>query len=319
MAEIFSNFVFAFVTSMREVLEAALIIGIIVGYLTKVGRKDLRRDVVYGVVGAVLLSILLSVVMLLLFEGLPDWNELFEGVVMIAAATILTWMIVWMWHQSRHIKGDLEQKVEKSVSEKSRLGLVGLVFFAVLREGAEIVLLLYASYLSTAQEAGIVNSLTGVGLGFVTGLVVASALAYLLFKSSVQLNLKAFFNVTSVILLIFAAGLVAHGIHEIYEFLEVYSPTMASSFLFAEVWNVNNTPVSGLLDLLFGWSYDPTYPSRFEKSVVGQVLTGLFGWNDNPALLELVAYFGYFIALGLTYFYVKSKPVQEFSNLSAVE
>ncbi|MHA2033604.1 MAG: FTR1 family protein [Candidatus Kariarchaeaceae archaeon] len=133
--------------------------------------------------------------------------------------------------------------------------------------------------------------------GLALGIVVSAIAALLLFRYSYQLNTKRFFKFTSVVLIVFAAGLLAHGIHEIFEFLESTSNPFAEVFIWTEVWNINNTILGDLLQFLFGWAYDPNYSTRFEKSVIGGILAGLFGWNDNPALIEVTAYLFYFLGI----------------------
>jgi len=318
MADIISSFIFSFVTSLREVLEAALIIGIVAGYLTKINRRDLHRDVTLGAIFAIILSFILSAGLILLIELTgTDYQELIEGVIMLIAAGVLSWMILWMWKQSRLIKSDLESKVDQSISNGTRWGVVTIVFFAVFREGAELILLLFTSYARTEAELGVFYSLVGVGAGFVLGLVIASVMAIILFRSTINLNLKKFFNVTSIILIVFAAGLVAHGIHEIFEFLEVSYPDLAALSIFDTAWNINNTPIGSILETTFGWMYDSSQPMRFEKSTMGLILTGLFGWNDNPAIIEALAYVLYYIVIGLVYFYIKNKPTADFTKNKA--
>ncbi|MHA2365152.1 MAG: FTR1 family iron permease, partial [Candidatus Hodarchaeales archaeon] len=269
MVDLFSSLIFSSITSLREILEAALIIGIVVSYLTKINRKDLHRDVILGVVGAIILSIGLAIVLLFVFQELTDYQELIEGIAMFIAAIILSIMILWMLKQTRGMKGDIQVKVDRSISEGARWGIVSLVFFSVFREGAELTLFLYASFTNTVTNSGLMDALLGVGIGFVVGLIIAILMAYLLFKSTTTLDLKKFFNVTSIILIIFAAGLLAHGIHEIFEFLEDSGSTLANLSIFSEVWNINQTPIGTILESLFGWMYDVDHPGRFEKSVIG--------------------------------------------------
>ncbi|MFW9905812.1 MAG: FTR1 family protein, partial [Candidatus Thorarchaeota archaeon] len=172
-----------------------------------------------------------------------------------------------------------------------------LVFFSVAREGAELVLLLYASYVGSVEEVGSFLSLLTNLTGFVLGLILALMLAFILFQTTRKLNIKKFFQVTSVILIVFAAGLLVHGLHEIFEFLELSGSPLANFFIWSEIWNINNTPLGDLLHFLFGWSYDPLNPGRFEKSVIGGIIVSLFGWNDNPALIEVAAYVLYYISI----------------------
>lgn len=310
--------IFSFVTSLREVLEAALIIGIIASYLTMIDRKDLHRDILYGVLAAILFSVGMAWVFLTFFTDLAEYQKLFEGIVMFIAAAVLSWMIIWMTRQSKNIHSDIQDKVDRVITNQQKTGIVLLVFFSVAREGAELVLFLYASFVGSVDDVGIVTALSASSLGFFIGLLVASIMALVLFTTTRKLDLKKFFQVTSLILIIFAAGLLAHGIHEIYEFLEISGSSLVNNFIWAEVWNINNTPLGDLLKLLFGWSYDPSNPARFEKSAIGGIIVGLFGWNDNPALLEVLAYVLYFILIFFAIKYIKGpSKIEEKATLTS--
>ncbi|MFW9904207.1 MAG: FTR1 family protein, partial [Candidatus Thorarchaeota archaeon] len=147
--EFLANITFSFITSLREVLEASLIIGIIESYLTFIDRKDLHRDVFYGVLGAIGFSISIAWVFLTFFTGLDEYQKLFEGVVMLLAAGVLSWMILWMNRQAKYIRSDFQEKIDKIITKHEKAGITLLVFFSVAREGAELVLLLYASYVGS--------------------------------------------------------------------------------------------------------------------------------------------------------------------------
>jgi high-affinity iron transporter len=298
VSEFISGIVFSFITSLREVLEAALIIGIISSYLTLINRKDLRRDILLGVLGAIVFSFGIAWLFLNIFSNLIGYQELFEGVIMFLAAFILSWMIIWMNKQARHIKTDFHEKIDDVITNQQKMGITLLVFFSVAREGAELVLLLYANYLGALETQGIALSLFINLIGFLFGVIVAVIIAFLIFQTTKKLDIRRFFQVTSIILVLFAAGLFAHAFHEIYEFLEMSGSSLVDLFIWTEVWNINNTVLGDFLSFLFGWSYDPSYSARFEKSIIGGIIVGLFGWNDNPALIEVVGYGLYiFIAI----------------------
>ncbi|MFX1517840.1 MAG: FTR1 family protein [Promethearchaeota archaeon] len=309
--EILGTVIFSLVTSLREVLEAALIIGIIASYLVIVDRRDLYRDILYGVLVAIFFSLGMAWVFLTFFTYLAEFQKLFEGISMLLAAVVLSWMIIWMTRQSRNIRSDIEEKVDKIISNQEKAGITFLVFISVVREGAELVLFLYVSYLGIVGEVGIIGALSAISIGFLTGLFCASLMALLLFTSTRKLNIKKFFQVTSVILIIFAAGLLAHGIHEIYEFLEISGSSFINNVIWIEVWNINDTILGDILNFLFGWSYNPLNPARFEKSAVGGIIVGLFGWNDNPALIEVLAYGLYFVVIAIA--------IKRISNLSEMK
>lgn len=314
----FVNIIFSFVTSLREVLEAALIIGIITSYLTFIDRKDLYRDILYGVLGAIGFSIGMAGLFLVFFTGLEEYQKLFEGIIMLLAAGVLSWMILWMNQQAKAIRSDIQEKVDRIITQQEKAGIILLVFFSVAREGAELVLLLYANYVGTVEETGVLIGLITNFTGFIVGLVVASVLAYLLFKTTRRLNMKRFFQITSVILIIFAAGLLAHGLHELFEFLEITNSPLTNLFIWSEVWNVNDTFIGDIFQFFFGWGYDPLKPGRFEKSVIGGIIVGLFGWNDNPALIEVVAYMLYYILIILTIQKIKP-PIKEREQLTKAQ
>jgi high-affinity iron transporter len=297
--EILGSVIFSFVTSLREVLEAALIIGIITSYLTLIGRRDLYRDIFYGVFAAIIFSLGMAWVFLTFFTDLAEYQKLFEGIAMFLAAVVLSWMIVWMTRQSKNIRSDIQNKVDRVISNQEKAGITFLVFISVAREGAELVIFLYASYIGIVVEAGAVAALSAISIGFFIGLLFASTMAFLVFKTTRNLDIKKFFQVTSIILIVFAAGLLAHGVHEIYEFLEISGSSLANHIIWIEVWNVNNTILGDILTLLFGWSYDPLNPARFEKSVIGGVIVGLLGWNDNPALIEVLVYCLYYFIIAI--------------------
>ncbi|MFX0085330.1 MAG: FTR1 family protein [Candidatus Hodarchaeota archaeon] len=309
VSELISGIVFSFITSLREVLEAVLIIGIISSYLTLINRKDLRRDILLGVLGAIVFSFGIAWLFLNVFSNLTGYQELFEGVIMFLAAFVLSWMIIWMNKQAKNIKTEFHEKIDKVITNQQKMGIILLVFFSVAREGAELVLLLYANYLGTLETQGVLLSLFINIIGFLIGVVVATIISFILFQSTKKLDIKRFFQVTSIILVLFAAGLFAHAFHEIYEFLEMSGSSLVDLFIWTEVWNINNTILGDILFFLFGWSYDPLYLTRFEKSIIGGIIVGLFGWNDNPALIEVLGY-GLYIFIAILALYRTNKPLK---------
>ncbi|MHA1979355.1 MAG: FTR1 family iron permease [Candidatus Hodarchaeales archaeon] len=273
-------------------------------------RRDLYRDVWYGTIAAILASLGLAWIFLTILDGIKAYQELFEGLIMLLAAGFITWMIIWMTKQSRSIKTELEEKIATSISERQRMGLILIVFFSVAREGAELVIFLYAAYIDNYLTLGVPTAAISIGIGFTLGILVSAFASVLLFRYSYQLNTKRFFQFTSIILIIFAAGLLAHGIHEIFEFLESSSNPFAETFIWTEVWNINHTFLGDVLQFFFGWTYDPNYSSRFEKSIIGGILAGLFGWNDNPALIEVVAYLLYFLGIYKAIKWINSNSIR---------
>ena len=249
--------------ALREGLEAALIVGIVLGYLRRIGYTEGRRSVWLGVFAAALASLSVAEVIQLIgmeLEGRAE--EIFEGATMFLAVGVLTWMIFWMRYQARLIKPSLEQNVQDAVVTGTKWGLIFVAFAAVFREGVEMALFLSAAAFASDGQ----GTLIGAGLGLVAALLIG----ILIYASTAQLNIRLFFNITSVLLLLFAAGLLAHGIHEFQEAGLI--PTVNE-----QVWDTNN-----VLD---------------ENSSLGRMLKAVFGYNGNPSLEEVVAYFGYWIAV----------------------
>ena len=257
----------AFLLALREGLEAALIVGIVLGVLRKLGHNRQQVSVWQGAVAAIAVSLVAALLLYavgLKMEGAAE--QIFEGVTMLLAAAILTWMIFWMQTQGRRINRELETGVRQAVSgmggNKGHWALFSVAFIAVLREGIETALFLTATTFTAGGQATL--------LGALLGLSAAAALGYILFATTRQLNVKRFFQVTSVLLILFAAGLVAHSIHE---FNEVgWIPAVVE-----HLWDTN-----GLLD---------------ENSGLGLILKALFGYNGNPSLTEVLGYVVYWAAL----------------------
>ncbi|MEW6402332.1 MAG: FTR1 family protein [Chloroflexota bacterium] len=262
----------SYLLSLREGLEAALIIGIVLGALRKIRREDLSSGVWFGTLSAGIVSILVAVLLTTFGLSLEEEAEqIFEGITMLIAAGILTWMIFWMSKQSRTLKAELEDGVNRAAVSTGKRALFWLAFVAVVREGIELALFLTAAFFVGEQSqvtANVVQTLAGAILGLGT----AALLGWTLFATTVRLDLRRFFQVTGIMLLLFAGGLVAHGVHE---FNEVgWIPAVIE-----HIWDVNS-----IVD---------------ETSLPGLLLKTLFGYNGNPSLTEMIAYFGYLLTISI--------------------
>ena len=195
----------AFIITLREGVEAALIIGIVLAYLAKIGRPDLRVPVYYGLFSAFLASLGFAVLL-----SRTNWNQdIFEGWVMLAAAFFVGTMIVFMMRTAKHLKSDIESKVGSLVGNSSSLGLFVFVFLLVLREGVETVLTLFGVTLDSGELMSFLGTLLGV--------CVSVAFGIMFVKGSVRIDLRKFFKVTTVILWFVAAQLLVSGLHELSE------------------------------------------------------------------------------------------------------
>jgi high-affinity iron transporter len=195
----------AFIITLREGVEAALIVGITLAYLTKIRRNDLRKTV-YAALGAAFLgSIGVAVVISRL-----NWNEdVFEGWIMLVAAFFVVTMIIFMMKTGRKLKGQIEGKVGLLAGNDAWVGLFFFVFLMVLREGAETVLILSAVSLNSTELMSFLGTLLGV--------LAAVAFGVMFVKGSVRINLQKFFRVTTAILFLVALQLIVAGLHELSE------------------------------------------------------------------------------------------------------
>ncbi len=195
----------AFIITLREGVEAALIVGIVLAYLTKIGRPDLRRSVFMALGAAFAGSIAVAVVL-----ARTTWNEdVFEGWIMLAAAFFVVGMIVFMMRTGRKLKGQIEGKLSALTSEGSRFGIFLFVFLMVLREGVETVLILSAVSLNSTELLSFMGTLAGV--------IVAVLFGVMFVKGSSRVNLQKFFRITTVILFFVAGQLIISGLHELSE------------------------------------------------------------------------------------------------------
>jgi len=195
----------AFIITLREGVEAALIVGITLAYLNKIGRTDLRRSV-FAALGAAFVA---SIGCAILLSRLQLNEDIFEGWVMLAAAFFVITMVVFMMKAGKTMKGNIEGKLGTLAGRGSQLGVFLFVFLMVLREGAETVLVLAGVTLNS-------NALLSF-IGTVLGVFAAVLFGVMFVKGTVRINLQKFFRVTTVILFFVAAQLVVSGLHELSE------------------------------------------------------------------------------------------------------
>jgi FTR1 family protein len=197
------------IITLREGIEAALIVGIVLAYLQKINRADLGKYVLAGVAVAIGLSALLAV----LFQRLTINQEAYEGAVMLIAAIFVGSFMIWMHHHAQQLKLGIQNKVDKLLANRSsHWAAWGLFLFAVimvLREGVETVLFLSAISLTTAALWSFI--------GGILGLVIATVFAVLFTKGSVRVDLPRFFRVTNIVLCIFIIQLLVNAYHEFSE------------------------------------------------------------------------------------------------------
>ena len=257
-----------FIIGLREGIEAALIVSILLAYLKKLGRADGTRLVWIGSLAAVALSAVVGTSIFIAgssFEGRAE--QLFEGIATLSAVAVLTWMIFWMRRQSANLRAELQDKVDGALLAGG-FALSAIAFFAVLREGIETALFLFAAAAGTATEQGSVSAQL---LGALLGILTAVVLGALIYRGGIRLNLRSFFRVTGLALVVIAAGLLAYGLHELQE--------------------------AGLVPLLEATAYDLS-ATLTDDTGLGAILRGLVGYHDSPSILEVVAWLAYMAVVG---------------------
>ena len=251
----------SFLITLREGLEVALVLAILIAYLVKSGRQAEIPTVWRGAAWAAGLCLLGGIAFHVFvgeFEGKPE--KFIEGTIAITAASVLTWMIFWMRKHSRSMGAELRAQVDQATTDRA---LATIAFVAVLREGLETVLFLISA--ETASSSG-----TSVVVGGLLGLVVAAVLGRIVYAGGNRLNLRAFFNVTGVLLILFAAGLFGKFFHE---YRELFG--FESGWLVEPAWTVT----SG------AWASGTFY----------DFMKGFFGWHNQAENVRVIAYFAYLI------------------------
>ena len=266
----------SFLITLRETIEAALVISIILTYVIKVKQNRLKRDIWIGTALGIVISIGFGILFSFVLGSFEDYENIIEGFSMILAAILMTWMIVWMSETGRDYQKNLESKIDVTIRNEQRLGLIALAFISVLREGIETVIFL------TGVESVDETPMDILWSGLI-GIFVALIFALILFLSSKKINLKLFFSVTGIFLILFAAGMLSHGFHELQD---IGWFSNENNFLQTIVWDT-----SSLLN-------DKT-------SELGKFLRTLFGYQDQPTWLEIISYFGYYLLMGVLFLLVK--------------
>lgn len=210
--ESLNNLFQALVITLREGIEASLIVGIVMAYLARAGRPELKKPVWAAAIAAIAGSVAAAIAFRAF--GIDPENELREGIMFFAAGIMVGTMVIWMWKQGKKAKADIEEKLGGIVSGEKKgvlgsgIGLFVFVFFMILREGVETVMFMLA--LGGDVSASPAYNFIGGSLG----VALAAGFAFLLFKGSLRINLRTFFSVTSAVLLIMALKLIAGGVHE---------------------------------------------------------------------------------------------------------
>ena len=259
-----------FVIALREGVEASLIVGIVAAFLGRQGRPDALRWMWSGVALAVALCLAVGIGLRVLGQELPErQQEGLETVIALVAVATVSYMIVWMRHHARGIKRLLEGEAASALARGSVLALVGMAFFAVIREGLETAVFLLAVFQSTTDPAA-------AGAGALLGLAAAAVLGWLLYKGGVRLNLARFFRATGLVLVLVAAA--AHTAHE-----------------------------AGWLNGLQGQAFDLRWLVA-PGTVRAALLTSMLGLQPQPTVAEAAGWLLYAVPVALYVLWPQRQP-----------
>jgi len=257
----------SFLVGLREGLEAATIVAILIAYLVN---SDLRRfipRVWVGVGAAIAASLTVAIGLSLADSALSDTaSEIFEGFTSLIAVGLITWMTFWMAAHARALKAELHSKVDRAIATSS-VALAAVAFFAVLREGLETSVFMWASI----QAAG---TSTEPLIGLSLGLIVSIVAGWAIFKGIVRINIGKVFSTVGGLLIFVAAGVLAYGVHELEE---------------AGVIPFGGSTVFSTADII-----DP-------EGVFGSLMRGFLGYRGTATVVEVIAWVGYVAIVGFLY------------------
>lgn len=278
-----------FVVTLREGVEAALVVGIVLAYLNQAGQARLNSWVYSGIGVGIATSLLIGLALYRLLIGLDASDQSYahvlkpalEGVFSAVAIALLSWMLIWMTRQARLLKADLEDTLSSVLqsSQGAGWGVFGLITIAVLREGFETVIFVAAQFQHGLMPA----------LGAIAGLIGATGVGFLIFKAGIKINLRLFFQIMGLLLLLIVSGLVVTALRHFdgaaialsqnyphWSFLCPTPPTESSCFLGPQVWDTSNQ-----------------LPDR---QFPGVILKAFFGYTQHLYLMQAV---GYLLFLGM--------------------
>jgi high-affinity iron transporter len=266
-----------FIIGLREGLEASLIVGIIAAFLIQRGERRSLRPMWYGVALAIGLCLAVAVILEVVNRSLPHkQQEGLETILALLAVAGVTYMVVWMKRHSRELKGSLEASTEEALILGSSWALVGMAFFAVLREGLETAVFLLAVFGNSKDPVA-------TGTGAALGILVAVGLGFAIYKGGVRINLSRFFRFTGFVLVLVAAGLLASAVHTAHE--------------------------AGWLNVLQAQAFDLRWLVA-PGSVRAALLTGMLGLQPVPTVGETLAWLLYAVPMGLYVLWPARRPVQ---------
>lgn len=288
----FSTVLPTFVITLREGVEAALVVGIVLACLKKAKQSRFNRWVYLGVIAGLAVSALIGLLfgwmIKLLGAASPIAEPLLEGVFSVMAIVLLSWMLIWMTQQARFMKTQVEGAITYALKTGAAWGVFWLIFIAVVREGFESVVFIIAKF-----EQGFLPA-----LGALAGLGAAAGVGVLLFKWGIKMNLRLFFQVMGVLLLLVVAGLVVTALGH----FDTVISTLASQSRASESLCIYYEHFTKVHSCILGpkvWDFSRVLPDdRFP----GAVLSALFGYTHRLYQVQAIAYVLFLVTIGSIYF-----------------
>ncbi|HEY9901713.1 MAG TPA: FTR1 family protein [Candidatus Sericytochromatia bacterium] len=287
-----------FIITLREGVEAALVVGIVLACLKKAKAEQLNlwvyAGVVVGIVASALVGVLFSWGIQTLSATYPEYapviEPLLEAIFGVIAIALLSWMLIWMTQQARSLKGEIEGNVTSAIQQgtKAGWGVFSLIFIAVLREGFETVVFIIAKF-----QQGLVPA-----LGAISGIAMATGIGVLLFKWGVKINIRRFFQVMGVFLLLIVAGLVSGALAH----FDQAAAALAHMNRQSESWCLYYEHFAKNPSCILGpmvWNTSRVLP---DDQFPGLVLKALFGYREKLYLVQAVAYLLFLFTIGSVYF-----------------
>ncbi|MCY7333350.1 MAG: FTR1 family iron permease [Pseudanabaena sp. CAN_BIN31] len=284
-----------FAITLREGVEAALVVGIVMAYLKKADRSELNSWVFGGIGVGVLASLVVGILLNWFLKQVENtepaqaafYGQLWQSLLGLTAIAMLSWMLVWMTENAKALKGEIEGQIGKAIANEKNAGFAvfTLILIAVLREGFEVVI-----FISAKLEAGIVPI-----VGAIAGLVGAVAIGIALFQFGVRINLKVFFQAMGIFLLLIVTGLVVSAIGHLDKAVAAYAELSQTSLCFpSDIAEIHSCLLGGLV-----WDVHDILPDNQFPAIL---LKAMFGFRDRLFLGQAIGYFTFLTSAGFLYF-----------------
>ncbi|UII55104.1 FTR1 family protein [Cytobacillus spongiae] len=277
----------AFLITLREALEAILIVGLILSYLTRLNADKYKKWVYVGVILALATSFVVALIFQVIFTGFASFgSEVYlKTGIMFASVFLLTHMVLWMKKQSKDINGDMQKKINAAITAGSISAMILHSYLIVVREGVETVFFFAA--ISSGDVTKVFQS-----FGALSGLLLALVIGYLFFTGTMKISLKAFFNVTGILIMFIAAGLLVQGIGVLQDLGKLGSLYTTAEGKPAEVYNIVHIMPEHYQDEAH-YQRD-TGNDVMISGQIGLFMAAMFGYSHNPSMEQILAYIGYF-------------------------